>query len=95
MSNWTRARHGQAKARCKAASKGPWLDLGEWLCVRHMNRGDRVFIEHARTDLPDALAEIERLQGVVMKAALAAESVPALERQVCELRAELDSLRNE
>ena len=81
---WTPERHAEVKARCEAATDGPWklvmdyeqlgegpfaesysfissidalpIDPTDWDDV------DFVFISYARTDLPDALAEIERLQ---------------------------------
>jgi len=86
MSEWTQERHETAKARCEAATSGPWV-LSPPLCgpdgqgVYQLSSGGPIcdvgdpyprgenrpqenmeFIAEARTDLPDALAEIERLQ---------------------------------
>lgn len=83
---WTHERGKEARARCDAATEGPWDifhicspageshriyadckdgDIAhipkEW---RARNQGNGPFIAHARTDLPDALDEIERLKKV-------------------------------
>lgn len=86
---WTPARHAEARARCEAATAGPWTALErmradhpmrERVIVQHGVHGgtvvvrpegverafayeDLVFVAAARTDLPDALAEIARLRG--------------------------------
>ena len=88
---WTKERHAEARARCEAATKGPWITgehIGEprALCraddptmsllgvdrdglaivyteTRAQSAKDAALIAHARADLPDALAEIERLRG--------------------------------
>src|SRR5690554_5668574 len=89
-SNWTPERHAEVKARCEAATKGPWVDrphVGNFPSGRFVieapsvenrliaemrysavkeSRADESvanaeFITRARTDLPDALKEIERL----------------------------------
>ncbi len=73
---WTDERHEAVKARCKAASVGPWRERedfdyylggtyvvdkdGEKICLLFCDETD--FVAEARTDLPDALAEIERLK---------------------------------
>lgn len=80
------------KARCEAASKGPWTYLCDTSNRGHILYGDPErdlvycpscsrrhgaqfigtkdgpFIAHARTDLPDCITEIERLQGLVKSA---------------------------
>lgn len=74
---WTKDRHLAVKARCEAATKGPWLDgydfgsehsvtngpspVGETIARGIYWRVDRDFIRAARVDLPDALQTIERL----------------------------------
>lgn len=87
MSTWTDERHEAARARCEAATDGPWESCGGAIeggptsgrdvvttevdcmsyCYGGTGRGverpeDREFIAHARTDLADALDEIERLR---------------------------------
>lgn len=62
-------------ARCEAATPGPWHSpLGtEWTIHSQLdgviadiyNRSDGPFIAQARTDLPAALLEIERLRAIV------------------------------
>ena len=80
MSTWTNERHEAARARCEAATEGPWDDQpnrtdtarvvldgdGEvlWDAAGLMADADSEFIAHARTDLPDALDEIERLRAL-------------------------------
>ena len=66
------------KARESAATKGPWVDTDP-LCVRHAEpniymgdeeiadvytRSDSIFIAHAREDIPNLIAEVERLQRI-------------------------------
>ncbi len=90
----TPERLAEIKARCEAATDGPWLDRGNCLegqiegyhldfaqittvgfdseialissdqlaTEQQVANGD--FIAHARQDLPDCMAEIERLQGI-------------------------------
>lgn len=83
MSEWTKQRQAEVKARCKAATKGPWefnrfkdwtMRAPNWGIVATLHRHDirsesllisecnAEFTAHARIDLPDAIAEIERLQ---------------------------------
>lgn len=78
MSNWTDKRHEAARARCEAATEGPWkaqpdrtgtaiivLDQeGDalWDAVGMLLDEDGEFSAHARTDLEEALDEIERLR---------------------------------
>jgi hypothetical protein len=50
---WTDERHAAARARCEAATEGPW------------RRQMPAFIASARSDLPAALDEIERLRARV------------------------------
>ena len=94
---WTKERHAEARARCEAATKGPWITgehIGEprALCraddptmsllgvdrdglaivyteTRAQSAKDAALIAHARADLPDALAEIERLTAEVARLA--------------------------
>jgi hypothetical protein len=78
MSTWTDERHEAARARCEAATDGPWDDQPGWTgaarvvlngdgdmlwdAVGLMNDADGAFIAHARTDIPALLDEIERLR---------------------------------
>lgn len=78
MSTWTNERHEAARARCEAATEGPWDDQPDWTGTARivLNADDEIlwdglvgdpdgpFIAHARTDLPDALDEIERLRAL-------------------------------
>ncbi len=63
-----------AKARCKAASPGPWVKAAGghihsrawgqgW--VARANGNDAEFIAHARTDLPAVLEALEEAQGII------------------------------
>ena len=94
MSEWTPERHEAAKARCDAASPGPWSNIYyEARCqmVSAVTQGrirrrvantsgnldgeaNATFIAEARTDLPDALAEIERLGNILDRVAMADDS---------------------
>lgn len=101
MSNFNDERIAQAKARCEAATEGPWEAMEDdaiaanvtrthlpnggarvsatWIANVDMeNRHDytdelesataecdKLFIAHARQDLPDAIAEIEALRARV------------------------------
>jgi hypothetical protein len=111
---WTKERLAEAKARCDAATPGPWgwtpgsgdaEDADECACVQstdgsmEIEAGDKepsfsgdadaAFIAYARTDLPDALAEIERGWAEIerLRAELAARPAPAAEASL-EARAE-------
>ena len=89
MSTWTNERHEAARARCEAATEGPWESCGGTIeggptsgrdvvttavdcmayCYGGRGRGvehpeDREFIAHARADIPDLLAEVERLRAL-------------------------------
>lgn len=80
MSTWTDERHEAARARCEAATDGPWDDQPCWTgtarvvlngdgdmlwdAVGLMNDADGAFIAHARIDLPAALDEIEHLRAL-------------------------------
>jgi len=71
MTNWTSERHAAAKARCEAATDGPWgWDFGSLFghnaetlleadTLFDPEREDLDFIAAAREDLPDALTAIE------------------------------------
>ncbi len=58
------------KARCEAATPGPWLEFMYWVedKTRYAICGDvgsddnRVFIALARTDIPALIAEVEHLR---------------------------------
>ena len=74
----------EIKARCDAASPGPWVDaitdagdliitvngagcmpfiyLGDMENTESDDHNNATFIAHARTDIPDLLAEVERLR---------------------------------
>lgn len=77
---WTPERHAAAKERCERATPGPWTEQYEYdgkytvfmALHAHGNPWERekenvTFAAHARTDLPDALAEIERLQAEIKR----------------------------
>lgn len=56
----------EMQARCDAATPGPWnsfnrLIVDEYLCYK----SDGKFIDHARTDLPRLIAEVNRLKAEV------------------------------
>lgn len=65
------------EARCKAATPGPWLgdsgrdivvrDGGDWVSVFDYKAPNAEFIAHARADLPGLLAEVRRLQRLLAK----------------------------
>lgn len=67
----TPAQLAEIKARCEAATAGPWccewthlnLDVGfcddKWV---NATLADGLFINHARNDIPALLAEVERLR---------------------------------
>jgi hypothetical protein len=67
----TPERLAEIRAREQAATKGPWSDWdsccvwykgSEVLCeVLTGESADQAFIAHARTDIPELLAEVERL----------------------------------
>lgn len=66
------AKLAEIKARCEAATPGPWYadgwalwddDHGEFVEL-HDTDPDAQFIAHARSDIPALLAEAERLQSV-------------------------------
>lgn len=70
MGEWTKERIEAAEKRCEKATDGPWLgdediayDIvdshGEAIADVWSGTDDTVFIAAARTDLPDALAEIK------------------------------------
>lgn len=81
MSTWTDERHEAARARCEAATDGPWDDQPDrtgtativldhegdalWDAVGTLRDEDGEFIAHARTDLPALLDEVERLRALV------------------------------
>ncbi len=60
----------QIKARCEAATEGPWFDAGNKIGadghgiaeVEFDEQADMDLCVHARQDLPDCLDEIERLE---------------------------------
>lgn len=62
MSEWTEERNEAAKARCKSLRDGPHVMLRETKCITLVNEHAVDFAEVIYNDLPDALAEIERLQ---------------------------------
>lgn len=68
----TPERLDEIKARCDAATPGKWKDDGyeavvivkenyNHLICSDCKRGNRVFISHARQDVPELVAEVERL----------------------------------
>ncbi len=72
------------KARCEAATPGPWKDEyaelegfasilrhdgTDWHQVCDADQHDRPFIAHARSDVPWLLAEIERLEAALQEIA--------------------------
>ena len=96
MSEWTTERHAAVKARCDAATPGPWAVrkfrgmtvsvAGDGVPVVSLNwdeSGDialelsaanATFIAEVRADLPDAMAEIERLGNILDRVAMADDS---------------------
>ena len=77
--NWTAEREAAVKARCKKA-KHDVLYAGYWDREGSWHR-------HYRTDLPDALAEIERLRRVVdsiLGSSMLASTLPYLNRKINE-----------
>ena len=72
--DWTPERERAIRERCEAAPEGPWgvfeQDCLCWITgptriigdEGEMSRSVAAFIAHARTDLPAALREIERLR---------------------------------
>ena len=106
MSEWTTERHAAVKARCDAATPGPWAHMRQNKEGRDVSRGtvrpeaddmpalaeccsqttklgergaydwesNAAFIAEARADLPDALAEIERLGNILDRVAMADDS---------------------
>lgn len=78
MIEWTKDRHEAARARCGAATEGPWTRQPDrtdtatividnsghllWDAVGLRNDADGDFISHAREDVPALLDEVERLQ---------------------------------
>ncbi len=65
----TRERLSEIKARYEAATEGPWFDAGNKIGadghgiaeVEFDEQSDMDFCVNARQDLPDCIAEIERL----------------------------------
>lgn len=60
----------EIKARCEAATKGPWIKINDQLRhgvtagligVIHVYDEDADFIAHSREDIPFLLAELDRL----------------------------------
>ena len=113
MSEWSTERHEAAKARCAAATPGPWIVTearhvgGEWNvdCV-HMGgplrplKENAEFSAMARDDLPDALAEVERLKREVDTLRECQSTPPdavefALREELRKERAEEEALREE
>ena len=63
-------RIAEIKARCEAATPGPWYKGNDTLVMKTEShavvcdtraRSDAAFIAHARDDIPDLLAELERV----------------------------------
>ena len=100
------------KARCEAATPGPWVAGREADFMRPMQsfnvgltrkafdesplnswdqwEANAIFIEHARTDIPALLAEVERLRAEV---AFDAALTPTDAAEIIALRAEVERLR--
>ncbi len=57
MGDWTQKRHRAARARCRAANRDAML--------RVEGSGKAELAKYAGGDLPDALDEIQRLQGLL------------------------------
>jgi hypothetical protein len=90
------------KARCAAATPGWWKASGDtlvanagngpWLSLHGWPRADRTFVEHARDDVPDLLAEVERLrarvEGLVATLTAASAYVDELETANAALAAQ-------
>jgi len=85
MSTWTPEREAEIRARCDAATEGPWRYRPYPTCVIaapheevadiQAGNDDAAFIAHARQDLPDALAEIERLRALLAEALAQAKAI--------------------
>jgi hypothetical protein len=90
------------KARCAAATPGWWKVSGDTLVANAGNgpmlpldgwpRADRVFVEHARDDVPALVAEAEELRAAAARQATAYATAVArvaqLEREAAALQAE-------
>lgn len=75
----TPERLSEIKARCEAATGGPWrigvrLDSAGWplFSIRDLESigekeydANALFIQNARQDLPDCIKEIERMRGIM------------------------------
>ena len=53
-------RIAEIRERCDKASEGPWVECS--LVVHGLRPCDAKFIAHSRQDVPDLLAEVERLR---------------------------------
>jgi hypothetical protein len=78
---WDKDRHEAAQKRCEAATEGPWMigepgwiskgcyslvnPKGNVIACQILSEDDAQLMRQARADLPDALAEIERLRARV------------------------------
>ena len=77
MKGWSKDRIALVKVRIGKASPGPWrhgravgrtlYNGGDFLIGLLDLNDDANFIAHARTDLPEAIAEIERLQALLKR----------------------------
>ena len=76
---WTKQKHDEARARCEAATDGPWEQgLNPLIVIQGSEcdspyfetecAEDTKFVAHSRIDLEDALDEIERLNGSLVNA---------------------------
>jgi len=78
MTDATELNEAAVRARCEAATEGPWFGSAGGLHVYGATPGDEVaelrrpadadFVRHARTDLPAALDEITRLRAALDEA---------------------------
>jgi len=72
MSEWTKEREDEIRARCEAATDGPWIRYSHRtgivlgcggasaICNARNSTQDASFIANSRQDLPDSLAELDR-----------------------------------
>ncbi len=74
----TKERLAEIKARCEAATEGPWeqedcrenhIATATGMDIAHAPKQiNAQFIAHARTDVPALLTEVERLRGLIKTA---------------------------
>ena len=72
----TKDRLKEIEARADAATDGPWMSVDSYIGVEEAEDqavgetgrdADATFIAHARTDIPDLIAEVKRLQGEILE----------------------------